>query len=87
MLPFYSVNFVGMIVFAVFFYRIGLFENNLIYQAEAYKNNRGCPLLWATLSVVISCLILQWLRLGFVGMVLGQVGLFAGIVAHRVLHK
>jgi hypothetical protein len=47
----YSFNFVGLVVFAVFFYRAGEFEN-------------GPGLLWAVISILISLLIGQWLKAG-----------------------
>jgi hypothetical protein len=74
MLPFYSFNFVLTVVFAVFFYRAGVFDN-------------GPGLLWAALSVVISLAVWQWLRWGLLAMILGQVVLFAGIGVFRVIRK
>jgi hypothetical protein len=74
MMPFYSFSLLATVMFAVFFYRAGEFEN-------------GPALLWAVLSVAISLLVWQWLRLGLLGIILGQVGLFGGIGVVRVMRK
>ena len=65
---------VVLIVCAVFFYR----------AAEAED---ASGLLWAALSVVISIFILRYTALGWIGMLIGQVGLFIGIGLFRALHK
>jgi hypothetical protein len=70
MLPFYSLNFVLMVVFAIFFYRAGLFDD-------------GPGLLWAALSVAISFLIWQWLRWGWLAMILGQICLFLSLLVRN----
>ncbi|MGP8199724.1 MAG: hypothetical protein ACLQU4_09510 [Limisphaerales bacterium] len=72
--PFYSFQCVLMIVFAIFFYRAGEFEN-----APGW--------LWAALSVIISLAVWQWLHWGLLAMILGQVALFVGIGAFRVIRK
>jgi hypothetical protein len=74
MLPLYSINFVLLVVFAIFFYRAGQFDD-------------GPGLLWAALSVFISLLIWQWLQWGLLAMILGQVVLFAGIGFFRAMRK
>lgn len=74
MLPFYSFNFVLMVMFAIFFYRAGEFDDSP-------------GLLWAALSVLISLLVWQWLRCGLLAMILGQIGLFVGIGIFRVIRK
>jgi len=74
MMPFYSLNFVLIVVFAIFFYRAGVSEDSP-------------GLLWAALSVAISFLIWQWLGWGLLGMILGQIGLFFGISIFRVIRK
>jgi len=63
-----------MVVFAIFFYRAGVFEN-------------GPAWLWAGLSLAISLVIWQWLRWGLLAMILGQLGLFVGIGVFRVIRK
>ncbi len=73
-LPFYTFNFVLMVVFAVVFYRAGLFEG-------------GPGLLWAASSVAISLLIWQWLGWGLLAMILGQIALFVGIGIARVIRN
>jgi hypothetical protein len=74
MMPFYSFNFVLMVVFAIFFYRAGKFEDSP-------------GLLWAALSVLISFLVWWWLGWGLLAMFLGQVGLFVGISVFRAIRK
>lgn len=74
MLPIYSFHFVLTVVFAIFFYRAGEFE-----EAPA--------LLWSALSVAISLLMWLGLRWGLLGIILGQVCLFIGIGVFRALRK
>ncbi len=74
MLPFYSFNFVIMLVFAIFFYRAGVFDG-------------GPGLLWTALSIAISLLIWQWLGWGLLAMIIGQLGLFISITIFRVIRK
>jgi hypothetical protein len=74
MLPFYSWNFLLTVVFAIFFYRAGVFES-------------GPGWLWAGLSVVISLVIWQGLHWGLLAMILGQFALFVGIGVFRVIRK
>jgi hypothetical protein len=74
MLSFYSFNLVLLIVMAVFFYRAAEFED-------------GPGLLWAALSAGISLVVWQVFRLGWMGMVLGQIGLFVGITFYRMRRK
>lgn len=74
MLPFYSFNFVLLIVFAVFFYR-------------AAESEDAPAILWTLLSIAISVLIWQVLRWGLLAMILGQVALFIGIGVFRALRK
>lgn len=74
MLPFYTFNFVLMVAFAIFFYR-----------AASFEHSPG--LVWAALSVAVSLLTWQWLGLGLLAMILGQVALFFGIGALRVISK
>jgi hypothetical protein len=69
-----SFALVGVVVFAIFFYRAGEFED-------------APGLLWAALSVLVSVLVLRWLRWGMLGLLLGQAGLFVGIAAYRVIRK
>lgn len=70
MLPFYSFTFILLVVCAVFFYRAGRFEGN-------------SGVAWTALSVLISVVIWGWLRGGFVAVLFGQAGLFAGITVYR----
>ncbi len=74
MMPFYSFNAVLLVVFAVCFYRAGVFDN-------------GPALLWAVLSAAISLLVWQVFHWGLMGMIVGQVGLFVGIGVVRVVRK
>ena len=70
MLPFYSYTFIVLVVFAVFFYRAGEFEGS-------------SGLVWAGLSILISVAIWRWLHGGVIAVLLGQLGLFAGITLYR----
>jgi hypothetical protein len=74
MMSFYSFNLVLLVVFAIFWYRAGEFDD-------------GPGLLWAVLSVAISFLIWQWLHWGLLPMILGQLCLFAGITVFRIIRK
>jgi hypothetical protein len=58
---------------AAFFHRAAEFENE-------------SSLVWTGLSVVISALALFLFHWGWLGCLLGQVGLFLGITIFRVLH-
>jgi hypothetical protein len=71
MMSLYSTNAVLMIAMAVFYYRAAEFED-------------GPGLLWAGLSVAISLFTWQVLHFRWVGMLLGQAALLAGITAYRV---
>ena len=77
MLPFYSFNFLAMVVFAIFFHRAAQFDGG----------SQWVGLFWAALSVAISFVIWQWLHWGAFAMFLGQIALFAGIGVFRVMRK
>lgn len=74
MLPFYSFNFVLLIVFAIFFYRVAESED-------------ASAIVWTALSITISLLTWQVLHWGVLGTILGQVALFVGIGVFRALRK
>jgi len=74
MLPFDSLTFVLLLACAVFYYRAGEFEES-------------SGLAWAALSVLISVAIWRWLHGGFIAILLGQVGFFAGITLYRSRKK
>ena len=59
---------------AIFFHRAAEFENE-------------SSLVWTGLSVVISLMTLFFLHWGWLGCLLGQIGLFAGITVLRMLRK
>jgi hypothetical protein len=63
-----------IVVFAVFFYR----------AAESEKES---GLLWCGLSVLISLAAMFLLPWGWLGILLGQVGLFAGITIFRMVRR
>jgi hypothetical protein len=63
-----------IICFAVFFHRAADFEDE-------------STLIWCGLSVLISVLAFFWLGCGWLGISLGQVGLFVGITIVRILRK
>ena len=71
---FYSLQFVMLLACAVFYYKAAEME--------------GCSgLLWSALSVfvfILTWIVLSW---GWLGCLLGQVGLFAGITVVRVLRR
>ena len=67
-----SFTTLAIIASAIFFYR-------------AAKYDGSSAVLWVVLSVVISLLLLTLLRLGMVGIILGQVGLFLGITFFRII--
>ncbi len=74
MLPFYSPAFILGVVCAIFYYRAG-----------EYENSSG--LVWAGLSVVISLVLWKVAHVGFVGTLLGQLGLFVGLTLWRCRGK
>ena len=74
MLPLYSFTFVLLLACAVFFYRAGEFDGS-------------SGLAWAALSILISVAIWRWLHGGVLAVLLGQVGLFAGITLYRSWKK
>ena len=74
MLPFYSFTFVLLLACAVFYNRAGEFEGS-------------SGLAWAALSLLISVAIWRLLHRGFIAVLLGQVGLFAGITLCRSRKK
>ena len=67
-----SFTTLAIIASAIFFYR-------------AAKYDGSSAVLWVVLSVVISLLLLTLLRLGMVGIILGQAGLFLGITFFRII--
>jgi hypothetical protein len=71
-MPYFSILLIS--VFAAFFYRAAEFENE-------------SRLLWCGLSLVISLAILFYLHWGWLGILLGQAGLFVGITLFRITRK
>jgi hypothetical protein len=63
-----------IVMFAVFFYR-----------AAEMENESG--LLWCGLSLVVSLATLFLFHCGWLGIVLGQAGLFVGITIFRMTQK
>jgi len=63
-----------IIAFAVFFCRAAEFEDESTW-------------IWGGLSVVISAVTFFWLHCGWLGVSLGQAGLFAGITIFRIWRK
>jgi len=59
---------------AVFFHRAAEFENE-------------SSLLWSGLSVLVSALVVFLFHAGWLGILLGQIGLFIGIGVFRMLRK
>ena len=56
---------------AVFFYRAAEFEDESTW-------------VWSGLSVLIFALTMFWLHCGWLGILLGQIGLFVGITFFRM---
>jgi len=55
------------------------------YRAAEFENESG--LLWCGLSLLISIAAMFFLHWGLLGVVLGQVGLFAAITIFRISRK
>jgi len=71
-MPYFTILLAGL--FGAFFYRAAEFENE-------------SSLLWCGLSVAISIVTMFFLHWGWLGIMLGQVGLFAGITIFRIMRK
>jgi hypothetical protein len=71
-MPYLTILIIGG--FGAFYYRAAEFENE-------------SPLIWCGLSVLISVLTIFWLHWGLLGLIFGQIGLFAGITIFRMLRK
>jgi hypothetical protein len=63
-----------IIAFVIFFCRAAEFEDE-------------STLIWGGLSVAISAVTFFWLHCGWLGISLGQIGLFVGITIFRILRK
>lgn len=63
-----------ILCFAIFFHRAAEFENESV-------------LIWCGLSVAISVVAVFWLGCGWLGISLGQIGLFIGITFFRIMRK
>jgi hypothetical protein len=72
----YGLVFVGILIIAcaLFFFRAGEFDG-------------GPGVLWAVISVLISLLVWRVFRLGFIGILVGQLVLFVGITLVRTARK
>jgi len=73
-MPYFYFTILLIAVFAAFFYRAAEFENEP-------------RLLWCGLSLVISIVTMLLFRWGWLGVVLGQVGLFVGITVFRMTRR
>ena len=71
-MPYFTIFLIA--VFAAFFYRATEIEN-------------APALLWCGLSIAISVAVLYFLHLGWLGIILGQLGLFIGITVLRMARK
>jgi hypothetical protein len=71
-MPYFAILLIA--AFAAFFYRAAEFENE-------------SRLLWCGLSLVISVAAFFFLLWGWLGILLGQVGLFVGITLFRMTRK
>jgi hypothetical protein len=63
-----------IIAYVIFFCRAAEFEDE-------------STLIWGGLSVMISAVTFLWLHCGWLGISLGQIGLFVGITIVRILRK
>ena len=63
-----------IVVCAVFFHRAAEFENE-------------SGLFWSGLSVLVSALVVFLFHAGWLGILLGQIGLFIGIGVFRMFRK
>jgi hypothetical protein len=59
----------------------------MVFFCRAAEFDDESPLIWGGLSVGISALAFFWLHCGWLGISLGQAGLFAGITIVRILRK
>jgi hypothetical protein len=71
-MPYLSI--VIILAFAIFFFRAAEFEDESGF-------------LWSALSVLVSAVTWFFFHWGWLGAVLGQTGLFAGITIFRMLRK
>ncbi len=71
-MPYFTILMIAL--FAAFYYRAAEFENE-------------SRLLWCGLSILISLATLFYFHWGWLGTVLGQVGLFVGITIFRMTRK
>jgi hypothetical protein len=65
---------VVIVVCAVFFHRVAEFENE-------------SSLLWSGLSVLVSALVVFLFHAGWLGILLGQIGLLIGIGVFRMFRE
>jgi hypothetical protein len=63
-----------IVAYAIFFCRAAEFEDESV-------------LIWGGLSVTISIVAFLWLGCGWLGISIGQAGLFIGITIFRILQK
>jgi hypothetical protein len=59
----------------------------VVFFCRAAESEDESPLIWGGLSAVISAVAFFWLGCGWLGISLGQIGLFAGITIVRILRK
>jgi hypothetical protein len=59
----------------------------IIFFCRAVEFEDESTLIWGGLSVAISAVTFFWLHCGWLGISLGQIGLFVGITIFRILRK
>ena len=69
-----ALTTITIIASAIFFYR-------------GAKVDGSSTVLWVVLSVVISLLLFTLFRVGVMGIILGQAGLFLGITIFRIVRE
>jgi hypothetical protein len=59
----------------------------VVFFCRAAESEDESPLIWGGLSAAISAVAFFWLGCGWLGISLGQAGLFVGITIFRMMRK
>ncbi len=59
----------------------------VVFFCRTAESEDESPLIWGGLSALISALTFFWLHCGWLGISLGQIGLFVGITIFRMFQK
>jgi hypothetical protein len=71
---FYSLDFILLIVFAIFYFRAG-------------ESEGSSGIVWSAASIAISMVIWRIFGWGWFGILIGQIALFVGITIIRIIRK